>query len=253
MSSTVISLAVLACILGAAALGFFLNAALPGHHLNTESRDLLKVVIGVVGTLTALVLGLVIGSAKSSYDDISAGLRQLTTDVILLDRVLARYGPDASQTRAFLRETTIRRLNVLWSGIGDRHPAAGRAETTAAIETLARGLGELKPASDYQRTLRSQAEALTGDLGRAFLITQARAGDTIPHAFIFVLAVWLVIMFAGIGALTPRNATARTGVIACALAFATALFLILELDTPYDGVIQISDAPVRLVFEQLAR
>jgi hypothetical protein len=253
MSSIVVSVVVLACLLAAAALGFFLNGMLPGHHLNTESKDALKIVIGVVGTLTALVLGLVIGSAKSSYDDISAGLTQLTTDIVLLDRVLARYGPEASQSRAFLREAATRRLNALWGGSGIRRQEVGSAETTAANETLAHRLSELKPENDYQRALRSQAEALTADLARTLLNTQARVGGTVPHAFIVVLAVWLVIMFTGIGALTPGNATARTGVIACAFAFATALFLILELDTPYHGVIQISDAPVRLVLDQLAR
>jgi hypothetical protein len=253
MSSIVISLVVLGCVLGASALGFFLNAALPGHHLNTESRDSLKVVIGVVGTLTALVLGLVVGSAKSSYDDMSAGLKRLTTDIILLDRVLARYGPDASQTRTFLREAAIGRLSALWGETGIGQHAAGIAETTAAIETLVHRLSELKPASDNQRALQSQADALTSDLGRTLLNMQARVGGTIPYAFIVVLAVWLVIMFAGIGALAPRNATVRTGVIASALAFAMALFLILELDTPYDGVIKISNTPVRLVFEQLGR
>jgi len=253
MSSTVISLVVLACILGAAALGFFFNAALPGHHVNTESRDTLKVAIGVVGTLTAMVLGLVVGSAKSSYDDISHGLRQLTTDIVLLDRVLARYGPEASQSRAFLREAATRRLNALWGRSRIRQHEVESAETTAANETLEHRLSELKPANDYQRALKSQAEALSRDLERTLLNTQARMGGTVPHAFIFVLAVWLVIMFTGIGAITPRNATARTGVIACAFAFAAALFLILELDTPYGGVIQISDAPVRLVFEQLGR
>lgn len=253
MSSLAVSVTVLACVLVAAAVGFFLNTALPGHHLNAESRDLLKVVIGVVGTLTALVLGLVIGSAKHSYDEISSNLTRLTTDIILLDRALARYGPDASQTRALLREAAIDRLSELWSGGGIGQHAAGSAKTTAAIETLAHGLSELKPASDYQRALQSQTAALTGDLGRTLLNTQAEVGGTVPHAFIFVLAVWLVIMFAGIGVLAPRNATARSGVIASAFAFAMALFLILELDTPYHGVIRISDAPVRLVLEQLAR
>jgi hypothetical protein len=253
MSSTVISLVVLACVLGAAALGFFLNTVLPGHHLNAESRDSLKVAIGVVGTLTALVLGLVVGSAKNSYDEISAGLKGLTIDVILLDQVLARYGPQASQTRALLREAAFGRLSALSGGAGTGQHAARSAESTAAIDALARQLSELKPATEYQRLLQSQADALMSDLGRTFLNTQARVGGTIPHAFIFVLAVWLVIMFAGIGTLAPRNATARTGVIVCALAFAIALFLILELDTPYDGIIKISDAPVRLVFEQLGR
>lgn len=253
MSSVAIALAVLACVLGAAAVGFFLNAALPGHHLNPESKDALKSAIGVVGTLTALVLGLLVGTAKNSYDAQSDGLRQMTTDIILLDQLLARYGPEASQVRNIMREAVTRRLKALWGETGIRRPDDGGGEAKGALGVVESGLRELNPANDRQHAIQSETLALTGHIARTMILTLGRVEGSIPTAFLFVLAGWLIVMFAGIGVLTPRNATARTAVVASALAFSSALLLILELDTPYGGIIRISDAPVRLVLEQLGK
>lgn len=253
MSSIIIALVVLACVVGAAVVGFLLNVVLPSHHLNAESKDSVKMAIGVLGTLTALVLGLLVGTAKNSYDAKAAGVTQVAADIILLDRVLAEYGPEASQTRSAFREAVVRRLKALWTGEGINRSSVGGFEAPVAIDNLARRLRELKPGSDDQRALQSQALAITSELARTHLLTIAQAGGTIPTAFLFILTSWLIIMFAGLGVLTPRNATAWATVFLCALSVTAALFLILELDTPYGGLIRISDAPIRLVFEQLGR
>jgi hypothetical protein len=252
MSSIAIAMMVLASVLGALALGIWLNAALPGHHLTAESRDSLKASIAVVSTLTALVLGLLVATAKSSYDAKSDGLTRATVDIILLDRVLARYGPEAAPARNMLREATISRLNALWSETGFQRSKID-SEGAAVVGQLDRMVRELKPESDDQRAIRSQAHALTVELARTLMLTLARAGGTIPAAFLFVLGAWLVIIFASIGLLTPCNATAVTAVVASAFAFSAAVFLILELDTPYGGLIQLSDAPARLALEHLGR
>src|SRR5262245_12272885 len=158
MSSIAIVLVVVACVLGAAVLGFWLNAALPSHHLSAESKDSLKAAIGVVGTLTALVFGLLVATAKGSYDAKSNGVAQATTDIVLLDRLLAEYGPEASKIRQALGEAATSRLKGLWSDAGfQRAGIRDDGASTAAVGALERSLRELKPANDQQRSIQTQA------------------------------------------------------------------------------------------------
>ena len=103
MSSTTISLIVFACVFGGALLGILLHAVLPQHHLSNETKDIVKLGMGLVGTMSALVLGLLVASAKGSYDAQSAELTQMSANIALLDRVLAHYGPETKETRDLVR------------------------------------------------------------------------------------------------------------------------------------------------------
>ena len=115
MSSITISLIVLACVFGGALLGLLLHAVLPQHHLSSETKDIVKLGMGLVGTMSALVLGLLVASAKNSYDTQSAELTQLSANIALLDRGLALYGPETKETRALLRDVVVRFHNQMWS------------------------------------------------------------------------------------------------------------------------------------------
>ena len=115
MSSLTISLIMLACVFGGALLGLLLHAVLPQHHLSSETKDIVKLGMGLVGTMSALVLGLLVASAKNSYDTQSAELTQLSANIALLDRGLALYGPETKETRALLRDVVVRFHNQMWS------------------------------------------------------------------------------------------------------------------------------------------
>ena len=114
MSSLTISLIMLACVFGAALLGILLHAVLPQHHLSSETKDIVKLGMGLVGTMSALVLGLLVASAKNSYDTQSAELTQLSANIALLDRGLALYGPETKETRALLRDVVVRFHNQMF-------------------------------------------------------------------------------------------------------------------------------------------
>ena len=115
MSSIAVSSIVFACAFGGAILGMSIRAKLPQPHLNPESKDIVKLGMGLVGTLSALVLGLLIASAKGSYDAQSSELTQMSARVVVLDRVLAHYGPETKEARAFLRGSVVRILDQAWS------------------------------------------------------------------------------------------------------------------------------------------
>src|SRR5215475_3932836 len=111
MSATVISCIAFACVLGGALLGMFLRASLPEHHLSADSKDFVKLGTGLIATMAALVLGLLIASAKSSYDTLRGELTQVSANVILLDRLMAHYGPETSEARHLLRDSVLRALD----------------------------------------------------------------------------------------------------------------------------------------------
>lgn len=243
----------LACLLAGGLLGFYLNFILPDHHLSPESRESVKQNVAVLSTLTALVLGLLIGTAKSSYDAKSDALSEMAADILLLDRLLAQSGAEAADARTLLRDSTAAKLKELWADRSVQIASLRKADAAAPLEALQNRLRALAPQNDAQRQLQARALGITADLAKTRWLILARSGGTIPGPFLVVLVVWLALMFVGLGLVAARNATVVLAGTAVALAMSGAIFLILELDTPYHGVITISDAPVRLVLEQLGR
>src|SRR4029453_3106757 len=153
MSAMTVSLIVFACVFGGALLGMLLRATLPSHHLTGDSRDVVKLGMGLVGTLAALVLGLLVASAKSSFDAQGAELRQLAADVALLDRLLAHYGPESKDTRDRLRDAVASALERLWS----KDPAGFAELPSARGEAFYDSLQRLSPKDDGQRSIHAQA------------------------------------------------------------------------------------------------
>jgi hypothetical protein len=99
MSALLIAAIVLACVFAGALFGMFLRGVLPVHHLSEESKDVVRLATGLVATMAALVLGLLVASAKGSYDTQRNGLDEITANVTLLDIVLQQYGPPAAEAR----------------------------------------------------------------------------------------------------------------------------------------------------------
>jgi hypothetical protein len=251
VSELTIALLVLACVLAGGVLGFLFNDKLPKHHLSQDSRDSVKQTVGVLSTLTALVLGLLLATAKSAYDTRADELTELAADIVVLDRVLAQYGPETAEARNLLRASTAAKLEQLWAESTVRIAKFRQLDATAPLDTLQTRLRALAPHTDAERELRSRALDITADIAKTRWLILARGSGTIPKLFLVVLVVWLVLTFAGLGLLAARNGTVIAAGIAAALGVAGAMFLILELDTPYDGVITLSDAPLRLALEHL--
>ncbi len=253
MNGLAIALVVLACVLGGGVLGFYFNASLPKHHLSEDSKASVTQTVGVLSTLTALVLGLLLATAKSAYDTKADELTQMAADIVLLDRVLAQYGPETAAARKLLHASTAAKLEELWAESDVRLASLRKIDATAPLEALQASLRALTPQTDAQRELRSRALKIGGDIAQTRWLILARSSGTIPGPFLVVLVSWLALTFAGLGLIAARNATVMAAGIAAALAVAGAMFLILELDTPYGGVITISDAPLRLALAHLGR
>ena len=244
MSSLAIAGLVFACVFASALLAMLVGRALPPSHLSGESKDVVKLGLGVVATLTALVLGLLIASAKGTYDTQSNSIKQLSANVMLLDRLLARYGPETKEERELLRRAVTIILGTLWPDDGEKAtltPGAAMADMEAFYDKL----GALAPKTDAQRAIKSRALDLTTELAQTRLRLAAQKDSSIPLPFLVVLVFWLVVLFGGYGLMAPRNPTVVAVLIVCALSISAALFLILELDRPFDGIVRVPSAPVR--------
>jgi Protein of unknown function (DUF4239) len=252
MSALLIAAIVLACICGGALFGMFLRGLLPAPHLSDESKDVVRLGTGLVATMAALVLGLLVASAKGSYDTQKNGLDEIAANLTLLDTVLQQYGPPAQDARANLRRVVGVAMARLWPADASQEPTLGGSETTAAAKSLHAQLLALAPANDRQRALQSQALQIATELARTRLLLVAQhESSAISGAFLVILSFWLVVLFASFGLFAPRNATVLASLLISALSVAGAIFLILELDQPFEGLIQISSTPLRSAFAHL--
>jgi hypothetical protein len=236
---------------GGAMLGMALRTALPERHMNPESKDAVKVTMALVSTMSALVLGSLIASAKSSYDTQKNELTDMSSKVILLDRVLAHYGPEAKEARDELRNTAASALNNIWSkeqsGLSEMEPVP------TGSEVLFDKIQALSPKNDAQRSIHSQALNLVFSLGETrWLMYEQRAGSgSVP--LLMVLIFWLTALFVSFGLFAPRNATVFATLLVSAISVSFAIFLILELYNPYIGAIRLSDAPLRSALAHLGQ
>jgi Protein of unknown function (DUF4239) len=251
MNSPAISSIVFACVAGSALLGMLLRRILPEHHLAAESKDVVKLGIGLIGTMAALVLGLMVGSAKSSYDAQKNNLAQLSVKIVLLDRALAHYGPDAKEPRETLRTAVDRILAGIWPD--DRSQPAQLNPTAARAEVVYDQIQGLAPKTDAQRTLQGQALAIALDIGQLRWSLFQQSGSAISTPFVVVLVFWLSVIFASFGLMAPANPTTIVTLLLCTLSVSGAIFLILELDRPFDGLIQIPSTPLRNALAQLGQ
>ena len=253
MNPTLVGMIVFACTFGGALLGMGLRTVLPEHHLDKESRDTVNIGIALVATMTALVLGLVTASAKSSFDAVDAAVKQTAIETLTLDRVLARYGSDASEIRNTLKETVGNRIELIWpqnpSQVAVLDPIQSKAGSGA--EGLADAINGLKPRDDAERALQSHAEELAEALLEARWLVHAGNPTAVPWPFLLVLMFWLTIIFMSFGLFAPRNTTVLAVLFVCALSVSSAVFLVLEMEAPFDGLLRVSADPMRYAYTHL--
>jgi hypothetical protein len=246
-----IGIVVFACTFGGALAGIRLRTVLPEHHLSSESKDTVKVGIGLIATMTALVLGLVTASAKASFDAMDATVKHTAADTLSLDRLLARYGPETAPIREGLKRAVAQRIDMIWSRHGSRQARLDPSGGGPGVEALAGHIRALVPQTDEQRRLQSRAL----DLGESLLASRwsvvAAFGTSIPIAFFGFLLFWITITFASFGLFAPQNATVLSVLFVCALSVAGAVLLVLELDGPFDGLIMVSREPLNYALTHL--
>lgn len=231
-------------------LGTWLRLHLPDEHLKDDSKDILKTASGMVATLVALVIGLLVSSAKSTFDQAASGLTQVATRTVLLDRKLRLCGSTAAPARAQLLASHREIRNRIW-------PASGQGSLEATIGSVGMGqvqtgIDAIATANDAERDHKKAASDAFDDLVQAQLATVEQAELDLPPALLVVLICWLTVLFVGLGVLCPRNPTATVSLMVAALAMAAAVFLLIELSHPFAGVIQVPHAPLDRAIELIS-
>ena len=248
-----IAVIVFACVFGSALLGLYLHSLLPERHLSDESVGVIKLTIGLIATMAALVLGLLISSAKSSFDTANAAVVRDATDIILLDRTLAQYGPETQEIRTLLKQFVARGIQKVTSGDPDQLASMRSPEELRRGENIQRRLAELSPHSEAQRRLQAGAIQIAGQgLAMRELALLQAAGST-PMPLLITLVLWLCIIFGSFGLFTSPNPTVTTTIFLGAVSTSIAIFLILEMNTPLGGIIAVSLAPLREALTMLGQ
>jgi hypothetical protein len=253
MGESAIALIVFAFVFGSALLGLFLRAMLPDHHLSSESKDVVKLAMGLIATMAALVLGLLTASAKSSFDVQNAETVHSAADIIRLDRALARYGAETKEIRDLLKRAVAFRIHLTWPEDGSGPGPLDSPEMTRAAEHLEDKIRELSPRNDVQREFKARAPQISGDLLATRWLRMAQLSNPVPLLFLVILVFWLSILFGTFGLFAPRNATVIAALVLCAVAVSGSTFLILEMHRPFEGLMKISSAPMRYALSQLGQ
>ncbi len=242
MSSVGIATIAFALILGSAIAGIGLRRLLPEHHLSGDSKDVIKLATALVSTMSALVLALLFSSTRQSYEHTSLAVSRMATDLTQLDRVLAEYGPEAAPLRTALRNDLDPLIDSIW-----KENAAGRSTGAARPhqQSVPYMIRELSPKNAAQASLQARALQLSTDLVEIQLSLASQLPDSISTPFIDVLILWLMFIFAVFSMSSPSNATLITVLFLCILAASGAIYLTLELSTPFDGLMQIPSDGLR--------
>lgn len=242
-----------ACIFSGTLIGLAVRRMLPADHLSEESKDAVKVGAGMISMMAALVLGLLVSSTKSNFDATNAAITQGSAKIILIDRLLARYGPEAKEVQESLRQSVVAGLTMLWPEKGSPEADLKAYERNIPMEMLLEKMRSLKPQTENQRDLLVRAQDLAHEvlLSRWLQIEQAQI--SLPAPFLVILLFWLTLLYTSFGLLAPRNATVITIMFLGALALATAMFLIVEMSHPMTGAMKVSSGPLRKALEHLGR
>ena len=251
MNTTLTALFVFGFLIGTVLLGMGLRRVLPEDHLSAESKDVVKLAMGLVATMAALVLGLLVSSAKGAYDTERSEVIQMAAKIAFLDRVLGLYGPEATDARGEFREAVTDAVRRLWPT--ERSQSAQLAPNQQVADAFYVAIQRLSPRDDTQRALKTESATLMVDLAqlRSLLIAQSIPSISIP--MLIILVSWLVVIFLGFSLLAPPNATTTLALVASAFSVACAIFLILELDQPFGGLIRIPSQPMVNVLSHLAK
>ena len=238
-------------LVGVILVGARLRRLVPAEHLSADSKDAVKLALGLVATMTALLLGLLVSSAKNSFDTARSEVIQMSAKIALLDRVLLLYGPQTEEARRALRDSVAEGVRRTWPPDG-RQPARLNPNEQMGDAVYA-AIARLAPQEEAQRALKTEAVTLMIQLAELRSLVQAQAVSSVSKPLLIALMIWLVVIFLGFTILAPGNATSTLALLAGAFSVACAVFIILELDYPFAGVVRVPSEPMTRTLDHLSK
>jgi hypothetical protein len=252
MSSLGIGLIVLAILFGSAMLAMLVGRFLPRHHLSDQTRTAVSVTMAIVGTMSALVVSLLISNASSSYSARNGEITHLGANVVQLDHLLRRYGPQSEEARTALRQYLTVKLNDLFGPQEVRTPNMDEAGKAATLDRVQDEILALEPHDNRQHWLASQALQLSADLDQTRWLAAEESMSSFPLPFLGGLVIWMALLFASFGLFAPRNVTTVVMLFVAAFVVSTAIKMLLDMDSPFTGHPRMSGIPIRVSAEPIS-
>jgi uncharacterized membrane protein len=250
MHALAISSLVFALVFGGALLGMVIRRLLPEAHFVPEAKDTIRLAIGLVVTMTGLVLGMLVSSAKTFFDSEKNQVAELSSQIIVLNDLLTAYGPETAKLRVEARQSVEEVVDRIWPTTNTQ---SSQLRPSAAGSYLYGQLELLAPKTDAQASAKAQLLAATISLKKTYSLMYLQSEQTsIAPMLLAVVTSWLVAIFISFGVFAPRNSTVLTTLVVCALAVSAAIFIINEMYSPFSGTIKISPAAVRDALSQMA-
>jgi hypothetical protein len=233
-------------MMGAALAGFLSKKRLPSEQVQDDTNNVVGLVASLFVVMTSLVLGLMLNSAKDTFETNNRDIRTLATELILLDRTTRSLGPDAEDARRHLIEYV--EISLKGANILEEDPQA-----EASLEAVGSSLRAIRVSDDQKVALWNDARELYRQVVRQRWVVLDEYGGTIPPLLITVVILWLAIIFASFGYRAPRNTVVKTTLCIAALLISAALYLILDMDRPSSSLTQASSVPFQRALTQLRR
>jgi hypothetical protein len=250
ITAPVMGVMIFLTILSGAGLGMLLGRLLPAHHLSDQSRSVITVATAVVGTASALVLGLLISTASSAFTQRSGEVGRIAVDIIRVDRLLRNYGPEADGARQSLTRYAAIEREDLFPEESNKAAKVDKPGAVQLLDDIRLALFLLQPSDDSQRPIKDKALQLLDEMADTrWLLAFQQNISPIPPAFLIMLVFWLTILFGTFGLFAPRNITVAVALVLSAVAVSGGIELVLDMTDPFSGIVRISSTPMRHALE----
>ena len=251
MIGILIAVATFLCLTGASLGALAVSARLPARYRDDDTNNVVRLAANIFVVTTSLVLGLLLNSSKNTYEAIDRNVHAFATDLIVLDRSLRHYGPDALEVRKRLAGYVRRAVEGTWPTRGS--PILDDRSAERLLDDVGNALTAIRPTDPARAELWREVEANFQNVVKRRWVLIEESEGTIPAAFLIMLVAWLVLIFASFGYRAPRNAVVVSTFAVAAVLIAGAIYLIIDMDVPFTGPIQISPAPLLRAEEQMRR
>lgn len=245
MTIVVYGLVTFAVLFGGALLGLFIGGILPEKYHSDSTQKIVQTATGMVSLLAALVLGLLVATAKNKFDTTNQQTEQFAGSLMLLNRELSNYGPEASDAKALLRKYIVAGIEANWPGQSGFKPGPDDPPPWKLLESLQQSLTGLTPKTEAQRSEATRASQIAADLAKTTWLQAAEESDHVQHPFVVIMVLWIFVLFVSFGLFAPRNALVVLSLAVGAVAIAGAVVVIVDMDSPYEGLIVVSPDPMK--------
>jgi len=252
MRAVLYALVAFAVVFAGGVLGLFLGRLLPQKYQSDATQRIVQTSTGMVSLITALVLGLLVANVKGKFDTTNQTTEALAAKLMLINRQLVKFGPEANDARELLRKYTIARIAAIWPDEAGAKPGPDNPPPWKLLESLQQSLSGLTPKTEAQRSETAVASEAAVDLEKTTWLETAQAASHVQQPFVVILIAWLFVLFVSFGLFAPRNVLVVVALFVGALAIAGAVLLIVDMDLPYEGMLVVSPEPMQQALAQMS-